>query len=265
MASPGAYTRERIGVLVERALERAGVAGTIPTPLDAVRDALGIPEPAPIEALGPPSAGARLLGAFSFSERRMYLERRQPPGRRRFTEAHELVHALCPWHHAVLRLDTGAELFGPVRAAIEAEANAGAGLLLFQGRRFSRRLAEEAPSLRSALALAEAHAASAHATIRHYVEVHPRAAGLLVVGRFPLKGGGLPVWERVESPRFRERFGPLRERIGLELPHGSALHGLAEAARTSGLADATLRLDGVGAARAEAHYNRHTLLVLLAP
>jgi uncharacterized protein DUF955 len=265
MASPGAYTRERIAGLVERALELAGVAGTVPTPLDAVREALGISEPAPIEALGPPPGGSRLLGAFAFSERRMYVERRQPPARRRFTEAHELVHALCPWHHAALRLDTGAELFGPVRAAIEAEANHGAGLLIFQGRRFRRRLADGPPSLPAALSLAEAHGASAHATLRHYVEVHPRAAALLVLGRFALKSGGLPVWGSVESPRFRERFGSLGERVGAEVAQGSALHALAESARTSGSVEATVHVDGVGGARAGGHYNRHALLVMLAP
>jgi hypothetical protein len=269
MVEPDTYTRSRIGDLVDRALCEAGVAGTIPTPLEAVRDVLGIPEPAPIAELDAELRAARpaLLGAFSYTERRMYVEERQSAPRRRFTEAHELVHALCPWHHAVLRLDTCDELFRPVRAAIEREANLGAGLLIFQGRQFARRLPDEPPSIAAALRLAGEHGASAHATLRHYVEMHPTPTALLTLGRFPLKGGGLPLWSTVESPVFRARFGRLMRRLGNDVPRGSSLHELAEAGRAAGLASGALQLrDRGGRTRrlaAEAYYNRHSLLVLL--
>jgi IrrE N-terminal-like domain len=267
MLEPGCYTRSRIAALVDRALRGAGVAGVVPTPLDGVRDWLGIPAPEPIAELACDVSATRLpvIGAFSYRDWRMYVERGQSPARRRFTEAHELTHALCPWHEAALRLDTMCELFGAVRDAVEAEANAGAGMLLFQGREFLRRLDDGPPSIPTALALAAEHCASAHATIRHYVEVHPRPAALLMVGRFALKSGGLPLWGSVESQGFTSRFGSLRGRFGLELPAGSALHTVAEAARKAGLIATTLRLDGLGRVTVEGYYNRHLLLLLIAP
>ena len=70
--------------------------------------------------------GRALLGALWFEERTIYVDLSQPEPRRRFTDAHEAMHALCPWHEATLREDTEAELFRATRAAIEAEANYGA-------------------------------------------------------------------------------------------------------------------------------------------
>src|SRR5829696_6316541 len=100
----------------------------------------------------------------------MYVDGGQSGPRRAFTEAHELVHALCPWHVAVLRQDTEAELFRPVKDAIEAEANAGAAMLLFQGSAFAAAAAAEPPSLAAVRALAHRHGASVHATMHHYAQ-----------------------------------------------------------------------------------------------
>src|SRR5918992_2842395 len=100
------------------------------------------------------TSGRELLGALWFEERTIFLEHKQAEARRRFTEAHELMHALCPWHEAVLREDTSDELFRATVDQIEAEANLGAGMLLFQGRRFAQRTAEEPPSIRTPLRLA---------------------------------------------------------------------------------------------------------------
>jgi hypothetical protein len=51
------FTRARIERLCADALERAGVAGVLPTPLDAVAEAVGVRERVAL----PP--GARVLGA----------------------------------------------------------------------------------------------------------------------------------------------------------------------------------------------------------
>ena len=128
MREPGAYTRRRLERIADEALRSVGALGVVPTPLDAIAQTLAI-DIAPIAALARPD-GAPLLGALWFEERTLFVERDQSPVRRRFTEAHELMHALCPWHREVLRTDTAADLFGPTAQAIEAEANAGAGMLI---------------------------------------------------------------------------------------------------------------------------------------
>jgi hypothetical protein len=198
----------------------------------------------------------------------MYLDERQSAPRRRFTEAHELVHALCPWHEAVLRRDTEDELFRPVRDAVEAEANAGAGLLIFQGAAFAERAMARPCSLPAAVALAAEHGASRHATLHHYVMTQPGAAAMLTVGRFPRRDGSLPVWRSVESRAFRRRHGRAAGHYPAGLVAGSALHRLVEASRTTSACPRDrVRLGESPRGRrlvAEALYNRHAFLVLLA-
>jgi hypothetical protein len=247
---PAAYTRRRLARIADDALRRAGALGAVPTPLDAVAQAAGI-EVMPVAALG--RADVPLLGALWFEERALFLERRQSPARRRFTQAHELMHALCPWHRGVLRADTATELFGPARLAIEAEANAGAGLLIFGGSRFDG----EPLSMPRALALAAAHQASVHATLVHSVQSDGGRSALLVAGRFPQRDGSLPVWRSIRSPAFG------RARLPTTLAAGSPLRELAERARTTREPPpATVRIGG-RALTAEAQDNRHAMLVLL--
>ena len=266
VAEVGGYAMRRLEAIVERALREAGVLGTLPTPLEAIRQPARVHALEPISSLPSPPGRRKLLGALWFEQRVMYVDECQSPPRRRFTEAHELVHALCPWHEAVLRLDTEDELFKPVVDAVEAEANAGAGLLLFQGATFARRAADMPCSLDSAFALAREHGASRHATLHHYVKTHAREAAMLTVGRFPRRDGSLPVWRSVESRAFRRRHGPASAHYPAGLLPGTGLHTLVEASRTtSACPRESVRLAEHGPRfAAEAHYNRHAFLVLLA-
>jgi hypothetical protein len=267
-----AFTTHRLERIAEDALASAGVLGVLPTPLDALRPVAGIRAveamPALPERIRTP--GRRLLGALWFDERTIFLEESQPAARRRFTEAHELMHALCPWHEAVLREDTRDELFRSAVDVIEAEANAGAAMLLFQGRHFAARVAEERPSISAPLSLAREYGASVHAALHHYVATHAAALAMLVIGRFPRRDGSLPVWRSVESRRYRRRFDRAASAIPRGLLPGSPLRELVEAARRAS-EPAIARLPwtdsrgGVRRVRAHAHYNRHAFLVLLEP
>jgi hypothetical protein len=250
VVEPGLYTLNRLAQIADAALGHAGVLGAVPTPLDAVAHAAGV-EVMPVAALG--RADLPVLGALWFEERTLFLERRQSPARRRFTQAHELMHALCPWHRDVLRTDTAAELFGPARVAVEAEANAGAGLLIFGGSRFGA----ERPSLPRALVLAAAHEASVHATLVHSVRCDSGRSALLVAGRFPQRDGSLPVWRSIRSRAFG------RARLPTALSAGSPLRVLVEQARTTREPPPVAVRIGGRAFTAEAHDNRHAMLVLL--
>jgi IrrE N-terminal-like domain len=272
MTELAAFTTGRLERIAEDALAAAGVLGVLPTPLEALHGVAGIRAVEPMPALPEHvrTPGRRLLGALWFDERAMFLEQQQSEARRRFTEAHELMHALCPWHEAVLREDTSDELFRTAVDAIEAEANAGAGMLLFQGGHFAARVAAERPSISAPLALAREYGASVHAALHHYVLTHAAALAMLVVGRFPRRDGSLPVWRSVESRPYRRRFA----RAAAAMPHGllpgSPLRELVEAARRAD-EPAVARLPwsdahgGPRRVRAHAHYNRHAFLVLLEP
>ncbi len=258
MIEASSYTRGRLARIADDALCRADVLGVVPTPLDAVAEAAGVAvEPMrAVSVTGDPA----LLGAMWFDERTLFVERDQSAVRRRFTLAHELMHALCPWHRAALRTDTEADLFGPVREQLEAEANAGAGLLIFGGSRFRGER-----SMAGALALAAAHAASAHATLHHCVETDHGLSALLVAGRFPLRDGSLPVWRSIESRAFRRRHGRALQHFPDGLTAGSRLRELAEHARTSSRPPAVPVDLGGDRLVAEAHDNRHAVFVLLTP
>jgi hypothetical protein len=270
MTEVAPYTARRLERIAEDALASAGVLGVLPTPLEALRPIAGIravePMPALPERIRTP--GRELLGALWFDERTIFLDERQSEARRRFTEAHELMHALCPWHEAALREDSSAELFRESVDRIEAEANLGAGLLLFQGRRFAEHVATERPSITAALALAREYGTSGHAALHHYVLMHAAALAMLVVGRFPRRDGSLPVWRSVESPCYRKRFDRAAHAIPGGVSQRGPLRELVEAARRSSEpAVATMPWSAPRGdprrVRAQAHYNRHTFLVLL--
>ena len=242
------YTRARIAALCADALRRSGALGVLPTPLEAVHELAGV-ELARLPVGGP--LRKRLLGAVWFEERALFIRAGQSPARRRFTEAHETAHLLCPWHAAALRVDTAAEL-SPLAAGLEAEANYGAGRLIFQGDRFAREAAAHERSLRTPFALAGVYGASRHAAAYHYAESHGDPVALVVAGRWPDASGRLPVWRTVASASFSGAVPPLRV-CG---PLGEAI----EAARSTNEPVATT----VGGLRAEVANNRHCHLVLLA-
>jgi hypothetical protein len=272
MAEKTPVAHRRIEAIAERTLQRAGVLGTLPTPLDALHPIAGIHALERMPALPPTlrTSQRTLLGALWFEERTIFLDDTQSPARRRFTEAHELMHALCPWHEAVLREDTQDELFRATRDQIEAEANLGAAMLLFQGRHFAQRVAGERPSIATPVALAKEYGASAHAALHHYVLTHAKALALLIVGRFPRRDGSLPVWQSIESRRYRARFDRAASAMPRGVMDGTPLRDLVEQARRSSAPPAA-RLpweDPHGRVRrvlAHAHDNRHAFLVLVHP
>lgn len=270
------FTRARIAGLCADALRRSGADGVLPTPLDAVLEAVGVRDRIEL-AQAPPIADAvrdRLLGAIWFEERALFVDRRQSMPRRRFTEAHEAVHLLCPWHAAALRVDTASELFGALAQGIEAEANFGAGQLIFQGGRFHAEALADERSLRTVCALAGRFGASHHAAAHHYVDGHSEPVALIVAGRWPDPGGALPIWRSIESESFRRRFGPLTAclpagRLVARDGPGAPLAGaIDEARRSSEPVAATLWLADRGGrrrpVRAEVLNNRHCHLVFVA-
>ena len=60
---------------------------------------------------------------------------------------------MCVWHEDVLRLDTEDELFKQLHPGVEAEANFGAGHLIFQGGRFHRVALQDQVSIRTPVRL----------------------------------------------------------------------------------------------------------------
>ena len=257
------FTRRRIADMAAATLRAAGVDGVLPTPMEPVRRAAGVRELVDVRELGaePPPGFGRILGAYWYEARTAFVAAGEPEPRRRFTEAHEATHALCPWHGDTLRLDDAATLDGRVHDQLEAEANFGAAHLIFQGPRFHAEAAEHGTSLRTPLALAPRYGASRHAALHFYADEHLEPVALLVAGRWPQRDGTLPIWSTVESPSFLARHGRLGDHLArLDGPLAEIL----AAARTANDPPGTrVRLSGAAFA-AEAYYNRHCHFVLVA-
>jgi hypothetical protein len=217
----GPFSRGRIARLAQELLTKAGALGILPTPIEAVQEALGIRERIDIAhlpdelAAQKPAGWDRVLGAAWLSERTVFIDTSEPAPRRLFTDAHETAHIMCGWHRAALMLDTEHTLFRDVHDRLEAEANYGASCLVFQGADFRGRALHEPTSIAVPLALAKAYGASRHSALHFYVDEHPSAVALLVAGRYPRADGSLPVWRTVESQAFLRRFGRLHRHLRL--------------------------------------------------
>ena len=209
--------RRQILAAAESALLKAGVAGVIPTPLDAVATAAEITEIIDISQLPPdiaarkPRAMRRILGALLHRERIAFVDLSQCEPRARLTEAHEIGHQIIPWHHAAFQLDDEERLLGNTRDQLETEAYLAGGHLIFQGQRFLRHALDYQVSIGTPIALAPDYGASRHATMRYYVLHHPDAVALLVAGRYLHRDGSVPIWTSVESTSFAAKFGGLAD------------------------------------------------------
>lgn len=146
-ARPNELARRQIARLADDALRRAGALGVLPTPLDEVERILGIEHvvdmselPKDIEAKKP-AAWKRILGAYVYRERVVFIDRSLTRPRQIWAEAHELGHRLIPWHEDAY-LDDEKRLFGQTEELLEAEASLAGSQLIFQGAGFMQRALE---------------------------------------------------------------------------------------------------------------------------
>ncbi len=160
------------------------------------------------------SALKKAIGLVDLRENVIYLDTTVLPQKRAFLKLHETGHKVLPWQRdAYLYLDDETTLDIDVRQLFESEANRFAADVLFQIDRFDRDARELPMSLKSPLALAKRYGASAHASIRRYVENNERACAVLVVERIPEirpEGTQFRVKKVVQSPKFVQRFEGLR-------------------------------------------------------
>src|SRR5262249_15977945 len=92
-----------------------------------------------------PDIGRRLLSALAQSKlcafwvpdsARILIDDSVPEPKHRWIVAHEITHSIAPWHKEFLLGDNRQTLDPACHAVLEAEANYGAGRLLFMNDRF---------------------------------------------------------------------------------------------------------------------------------
>ena len=165
-----------------RARARAGRRrwACCPTPLEALHPVAGIRAVERMPALPDRVAHARVAACSARSgsrsarsSSRSRSPRRAAASPRRTSSCTRCARGTRPSCARTRRTSCSA----PPSTQIEAEANLGAAMLLFQGRRFADRVARERPSIGAPLALAKEYGASAHAALHHYVLTHAAALG----------------------------------------------------------------------------------------
>lgn len=271
------FARRKIVAVAEDVLRRAGVAGIFPTPLEVVREAVGVRELVDISdlpdepELKKPAGWRKVLGAYVYRAETTFVDLSQPTGRRRWIESHELGHGIVPWHRQSY-LDDERRLFRETEEKYEIEASIAGAHLIFQGNRFFERALEYPVSIRTPILLSNIVQASIHATLHYYVEHHPEPVAALIAGRYQRTDGTIPVWVGVDSVSFRERYGPLSARFpNKSIPFGTGPIGKLLAAANAELEPPTSEVGMLDLNKvrrkftAEAFFNQRCYFVVVAP
>lgn len=156
---------------------------------------------------------AKLSGLWMPDNRQIYIDEEVPKPKHRWIEAHEITHSFIPWHAEFLLGDDELTLDPTCHAIIEAEANFGAGKLLFLGDRFSLEARDYAPEFKSISALKSRFGNTLTSTFWRFVEDRdPGSAAFGLISNHPKHshiGGrddGSPIHHFVTSEGFRLRF-----------------------------------------------------------
>jgi len=218
-----------IAEVAERLLRRAGVAGRVPTDVDALiasSQLVDVVDPAPFlegflarlsaEAKDVfTSAWEKLRGIADLRTRAIYVPASTKVRQTLFVKAHELGHQVLPWQQVNMAYwDDGHSLSPEVTELFDQEANLFAADVIFQGKRFLHRARQYVPTFDAVFSLADEHGASRHSTLWRFVEEQDElvAAATYWPSRYTFDREGLPVlWlgKLVGSPRFKARFGTL--------------------------------------------------------
>ena len=150
-------------------------------------------------------------------QRRILIDANAPELKHRWYEGHEVIHGLLLWHSQFLLGDTTKELNPLCAEIIEAEANYGAGQLLFLQGRFSEQAKDMPMCLATIKSIAKQFGNTITSTLWRYVEeVCDESPVVALVSAHPhyvhdSKDSSEPCRRCIESPKFKEQFGHLGE------------------------------------------------------
>ncbi len=102
--------------------------------------------------------------------KRILIDETLPKIKHRWATGHEIIHSVLNWHKAALLGDDEVTLKQSCREKVEAEANYGAGQLLFLRERFRREVLDSSPSVDFVIKLAKAYKNTNASTLWRLVE-----------------------------------------------------------------------------------------------
>jgi len=210
---------------------------------------------------------AKLSALWVPDRKRILIDEDMPQKKHRWAESHETSHSFIEWHKLFLFGDSTKELDPACHEQLEAEANYGAGQLLFLRNRFILEARDMETSLKSVSTLSKRFENTLTSTLWRYIEqmgTERAMAGLVSPHPHRLPDGhdlNAPCKHFIISPAFREQFGMISEREMFE-----AFFGYCKNARGGPLGqDEVVLRDVNGAAHVfwfETFFNRHEALTL---
>jgi hypothetical protein len=102
--------------------------------------------------------------------KRILLDRSLPILKQKWSVAHETIHSVLPWHGELAIGDTKLTLTPACHEQIEAEANYGAGRLLFLGDLFAKHARDMEPTMKNIMELHNLFGNTITTTLWRYVE-----------------------------------------------------------------------------------------------
>jgi len=210
---------------------------------------------------------ASLSALWVPDRQRILIDKELPLLKHRWAETHEISHSITEWHKLFLFGDSAKELNPACHEQLEAEANYGAGQLLFMRDRFVAEARDMQMTLASIKSLSGRFGNTITSTLWRYVEQMGELlpmAGLVTPHPHRLPDGhnpSSPCKYFIQSPAFRSRFGSVSEIQMFE-----ALQGYCRNAGGGPLGcEEVLLLDVNGDShffRFETFFNRHEALTL---
>jgi|ERR1043165_936068 hypothetical protein len=149
--------------------------------------------------------------------KRILIDKDLPEKKHRWAETHEVIHSITEWHQLFLFGDSTRELNPACQDNLEAEANYGAGQLLFLRGRFAQEARDMAMCLNTVKGLSTRFGNTMTSTLWRYVEqvgVQKPMVGLVTVHPHKLPDDhdpAAPCKYFIESPAFRAQFGCVAE------------------------------------------------------
>lgn len=151
--------------------------------------------------------------------KRILLDGSLPPKKHRWSEAHEVLHSLIPWHDDVMHGDNRYTLLPDCHEQVEAEANYGAGRLLFLRDRFGAEAKDLPISIASVQSLRTDFGNTISSTLWRFVEtvgIHRPLVGMITChphqSRRPADfDPAKPCRHCIQSPGFAARFSRITE------------------------------------------------------
>lgn len=156
---------------------------------------------------------AKLSGLWLPDDRKIFIDSEVPELKHRWIEAHEITHSFVPWHTEFLLGDNEVTLNPGCHEMIEAEANFGAGRLLFFGDQFSADAKDCAQSFKSVQTLKARYGNTLTTTFWRFIEDRdPQRASFGLISDHPhhrdigATADGTGVHHFIASTGFRNLF-----------------------------------------------------------